>query len=91
MPRIKVGAGVVFVTPSGGIIQHSVSISEPRTNNEAEYEALILGLELAIQMGIEDLHILGDSQLIINQVEGEYKVHKPELARYCMKAQRLLT
>ena len=49
------------------------------TNNEAEYEALILGLEIAIQMGIEDLHILGDSQLIINQVEGEYKVYKPKL------------
>ena len=86
IPRVKVGAGIVFVTPSRGIIQHSVSISKPRTNNEAEYEALILGLEIVIQMGIEYLHILGDSQLIINQVEGEYKVYKPELTRYCAKA-----
>ena len=91
LPRIKVGAGIVFVTPAGGIIQHSVSFSEPRTNNEAEYEALILGLEIAIQMGIEDLHILGYSQLVINQVEGEYKVYKHELTRYCAKVQQLLT
>ncbi|XP_020082158.1 uncharacterized protein LOC109705785 [Ananas comosus] len=55
-----------------------------------EYEALIAGLEIAIFMNIQRLHIYGDSQLIINQVMGEYKVHKPELTKYQKRAQELM-
>ncbi|XP_020082008.1 uncharacterized protein LOC109705667 [Ananas comosus] len=73
IPKIKAGIGLIFVTPEGGILRYSLALSEPRTNNEAEYEALIAGLEIAIQLNIQKLHIFGDSQLIINQVEGEFK------------------
>lgn len=66
IPRTMVGVGIVFVTLAEDIIQHAILISELRTNNEAEYEALILGLEIVISINIEDLHILGDSQLNIN-------------------------
>jgi ribonuclease HI len=44
---------------------------EPYTNNEAEYEALITGLEMTIDLEIKCLYISGDSQLIINQVTGK--------------------
>ena len=76
IPQIKVGIGLVFVTPEGGILIYALSLTEPCTNNEAEYEALIAGLELAIKMGIQDIRILGDSQLLINQVKGDYKIYK---------------
>lgn len=79
IPQLRAGIGLVFVTPEGGIIRHSLALMEPCTKNEAEYEALIAGLELALNMGIRRLRIFGDSQLIINQVTGEYKVFKPEL------------
>jgi ribonuclease HI len=59
-------------------------------NNEAEYEALIAGLELSLELEIKVVRIFGDSQLIINQITGEYKVLKPELIQYHQKAMELM-
>jgi ribonuclease HI len=50
-----------------------------KTNNYSEYSALIFGLQQAIQMGIEHLNVLGDSLLVINQVNGVYKVKADDL------------
>jgi ribonuclease HI len=44
------------------------------TNNVAEYRALLLGIELAAALGASELELLGDSELIVRQVEGRYKV-----------------
>ncbi|KAI0513402.1 hypothetical protein KFK09_009422 [Dendrobium nobile] len=60
----------------------SYHLSEPCTNNEAEYEALITGLELAILMEIKEIKIFGDSQLVINQVAGTYRILNPNLLKY---------
>nr|MCH9869417.1 reverse transcriptase-like protein [Serratia marcescens] len=81
-PRIRAGIGLVFISPEGGIIYHSFSLTEPRTNNEAEYEALIAGLEIAHRLQVKCLHVYGDSQLVVRQVCGEYQVIKPELIKY---------
>jgi len=54
--------------------------SNPRgTNNQAEYLSLIMGLDIAIENGIEELLVQGDSELIINQINGLYKVKDPQL------------
>ncbi|KAJ3688919.1 hypothetical protein LUZ61_018083 [Rhynchospora tenuis] len=90
MPRIRAGVGLVFITPQGGILRHSIALTEPCTNNEAEYEALIAGLELAIEMDIKEMKVCGDSQLILNQVEGIFEVKKPELVKYHERAQELM-
>jgi ribonuclease HI len=90
IPKVQAGIGLVFITPRKGIIRHSLALTEPCTNNEAEYEALIAGLELAIQAGIQKIRVHGDSQLVINQVLGEYKVLKPELVKYHQKAIELM-
>jgi ribonuclease HI len=87
---VRAGVGLVFVTPEGGIIRYSLALTEPCTNNEAEYEALIVGLELSLELEIKAVRIFGDSQLIINQVIGEYKVLKPELIQYHQKAMELI-
>lgn len=90
LPTVQVGIGLIFVTPQGGILRYSYSLIEPRTNNEAEYEALIAGLELAINMQIVKLRIHGDSQLIIKQIDGAFQIHKPELIPYREYALKLL-
>jgi ribonuclease HI len=87
---VRVDAGLVFVTPEAGIIRHSLALTEPCTNNEAEYEALIVGLELSLELEIKTVRIFGDSQLIINQITGEYKVLKPELMQYHQRAMELM-
>ena len=59
--RVKVGVGLIYVTPTGGIIHQAINILDAKTNNEAEYEALILGLKIALHMDIQNIHIFGDS------------------------------
>lgn len=54
-------------------------IGDKRTNNESEYSALIMGLEEAIKMDIKELSVCGDSLLVINQVNGIYKVKNQNL------------
>ncbi|XP_039130895.1 uncharacterized protein LOC120267296 [Dioscorea cayenensis subsp. rotundata] len=88
--QVRAGIGIIFISPEGGILRYSLSLLKPCTNNEAEYEALIAGLELAINMGIQSLHIYGDSQLIINQVERSFKTYKQELLQYHQKVIELL-
>ena len=64
----------VATDPSGEeLAERSETIGEA-TNNVAEYRALLLGIELAKQLGATEVDLVGDSELIIKQVRGEYKV-----------------
>jgi hypothetical protein len=60
------GAGVVLTAPSGEVFYHSYRLEFDCTNNVAEYEALILGLNLAINKGATILEVKGDSDLIVS-------------------------
>ncbi|KAL0401719.1 UNVERIFIED_CONTAM: hypothetical protein Slati_4201800 [Sesamum latifolium] len=60
------------------------------SNNVVEYEALILGLEMAVDIKQLHLKVFGDSKLVINQLLGLYEVKKPELFPYFSYAQRLI-
>ena len=60
-----------------------------KTNNEAEYSALILGLETALQLDIKDITICGDSLLVINQLTNKYKVKSEKLFDLHDKAKEL--
>ncbi|XP_009797100.2 uncharacterized protein [Nicotiana sylvestris] len=84
------GAGVVFVTSQGEVLPYSFTLTQHCTNNVAEYQALILGLEMAIDMRQLQLHIFGDFELVINQLLGSYEVKRPELRRYYDYAQKLI-
>jgi len=64
-PRRRAGAGLVFKNPRGGVMYHSFSLLKECSNNEAEYEALIFGLLLALSMEVCYLWVHGDSQLIV--------------------------
>lgn len=61
------------------------------TNNEGEYYALIRGLHQALVWGIEDLEIYSDSQLMVLQLVGHYKIKKPELRELADTARRWMT
>jgi ribonuclease HI len=59
------------------------------TNNVAEYRALIAGLEKAVELGVDDLEVFSDSELLVKQMRGEYKVKKATLKELSEEAARL--
>ena len=88
---MKKGAdvGLVFVSPLRVRMRYMVRLHFPSSNNVAEYEALINGLRIAIELGIRRLNIRGDSQLVVNQVMKESSCHDAKMAMYCQEVRRL--
>ena len=70
-------------------MRYMVRLHFPFSNNVTEYEVLINGLHIAIELGIRCLDIRGDSQLVINQVMKESSCHDAKMAAYCQEVQRL--
>jgi ribonuclease HI len=66
--------GAVVRDEDGGILEERGEKIGRATNNVAEYRALLLGIELAAAHGASELELVGDSELIVRQVEGKYKV-----------------
>lgn len=60
------------------------------TNNVAEYEGLLLGLELAAQLGASEVRINSDSELLVRQIEGRYRVKAAHLKPLYRKAKKML-
>ncbi|XP_019235995.1 PREDICTED: uncharacterized protein LOC109216306 [Nicotiana attenuata] len=77
--RNGAGAGVVLISPERQVLPFSFVLGETCSNNAAEYQALIVGLEMALEMKILQLEIYGDSKLTINQLLGSYEVKKEDL------------
>lgn len=84
------GAGMV-IYENGKEIWSSCKFVGCKTNNQAEYSALIFGLKGALSLGIKTLTVLGDSLLVINQVNNVYKVKSPILHELYKEAQSLKT
>ncbi|XP_070019014.1 uncharacterized protein [Nicotiana sylvestris] len=84
------GAGVVFVTSQGEVLPYSFTLTQLCSNNVIEYQALILGLEMTVDMKQLQLQVFGDSQLVVNQLLGSYEVKKPELRPYYDYAKKLI-
>ncbi|XP_060970947.1 uncharacterized protein LOC115703840 [Cannabis sativa] len=84
------GAGITLTTPEGQRIHTAIRFGFPASNNEAEYEALIAGLKLAKELKARHLDIYSDSQLVVNQVLGEYMARGEKMMAYLSKIQDLL-
>ena len=69
----------VAATPGGEVIERRGEAIGPATNNVAEYRALVLGVALARELGALEVELVGDSELIVRQVKGEYKVKDTDL------------
>ncbi|XP_070010252.1 uncharacterized protein [Nicotiana sylvestris] len=77
-----VGIGAILISPKG---QHYPATARLRffcTNNTAEYEACIMGINMAIDQNVEELLIMGDSDLIIRQAQGEWETRDVKLIPY---------
>jgi ribonuclease HI len=76
------GAGIVFISPTKEVIPMSYKLEFDTTNNISEYEALLLGLKAAKDMGIDKLSVFGDSELIIHQIKNIYQTKQQRLKQY---------
>ena len=85
----KGGAGIVLSKNTGETVGMSFKLDFPCTNNMAEYEAYLMGLAVAHEMGIKYLRVIGDSNLVVCQARGDFALKEPSLAPYIAMAQRL--
>jgi ribonuclease HI len=76
------GAGIVLRSPDNETTLFSYRLEFDCTNNIAKYEALILGINLAIDMNIKNLHVKWDSDLIVSQVNRKFAAKNPRLKQY---------
>ncbi|CAL5375032.1 unnamed protein product [Camellia sinensis] len=86
----KGGTGIVLTSKSGEKLYLSYKLDFHCSNNEAEYEALMLGLIAAEKHSIKKIQIRGDSKLIVKQVSGQFVLKEPALATYRTTVRRLL-
>ncbi|KAM2201169.1 hypothetical protein ACFX1R_001027 [Malus domestica] len=76
------GAGLVLTTPNKVAIEYALRFKFKASNNEAEYEALIVGLRLAKHLGVKRIDIFSDSQLVVNQVTNNFDTKDSSMATY---------
>jgi ribonuclease HI len=84
------GAGAVILSPQGHVVAKVGKYLGENTNNYAEYMGLILGLKRARAMGIKELEVLADSELLVRQLNGEYQVKAANLRPLFEEARQLL-
>ena len=84
------GIKVILKSSKGDKLKYVARLQYQTTNNEAEYETLLKGLELAKSLGAESVIVQGDSQLIINQVNGMCEVKEDRMKKYLNKVKQLI-
>ncbi|XP_070675847.1 uncharacterized protein [Malus domestica] len=86
------GAGIVIIDPKRTHHCYSFLLNyQEATNNRAEYEALTIGLEILIELGATEVEVFGDSEFVINQLNGEYKSRHITMAGYYLATIQLLS
>ncbi|XP_050890097.1 uncharacterized protein LOC127095453 [Lathyrus oleraceus] len=84
------GVRVVIISPNKIPTKFQYKVEGTCSNNEAEYEALIAGLEMLLELGTTRVEIMGDSELVIKQITKEYRCVKENLIMYFIIASLLL-
>jgi ribonuclease HI len=83
-------AAAVATSPEGDVLGERSAYIGEATNNVAEYRALLLGLELASELGANEVEVINDSELVARQIGGEYKVKHAGLKPLFLEAMRTL-
>ncbi|XP_074374448.1 uncharacterized protein LOC141714851 [Apium graveolens] len=84
------GAGIILVIPEGHHLMSAIQFKFYVTNNDAEYEALINGLKIALEVGVVNMITRIDSELVVNQVNGGFQARGPRTELYMRCVQHLL-
>ena len=77
------GAGVVLISPDGSRLRYAIHLYFLASNNTMEYEALINGLRITVELGATRLYVRGDLELVVDQVMKESSCKSPLMATYC--------
>jgi ribonuclease HI len=83
------GAGLLFISPLGKHLRYVLRLHFLASNNVAEYEALVNGFRIAIELGVRRLDAHGDSQLVIDQVMKNSHCRDKKMKAYCDEVRRL--
>ncbi|XP_065629196.1 uncharacterized protein LOC112040990 [Quercus suber] len=83
------GVGLVLTSPEGIIIEKSLRLDFGATNNEAEYEALLMGMAVVRRMGGKVVELFSDSRLVVGQVQGEFEAKDERMQGYLNQVKRL--
>ena len=76
------GVGLVLVSPEKITIEKSLRLSFSATNNEVEYEALLMGMMMVQKMGGKAVKVFSDSKLVVGQVRGDLEARDPRMQEY---------
>jgi ribonuclease HI len=87
--KIGAGAGLLFISPLRKHLRYVLRLHFPASNNVAEYESLVNGLHIAIELGVRRLDARGDSQLVIDQVMKNSHCHDRKMEAYYDEVRRL--
>ena len=83
------GAGAVLMDADGHVLAELTKSLGHATNNVAEYTALIIGLEEARRRGVDDLDVRMDSKLVVEQMNGRWKIKHPNMKPLALRAGEL--
>ena len=83
-------SGAILFDGQGKLLDFDAAYLGVLTNNQAEYKALISGLELALTNDVDELEVAMDSELIVRQINGEYKVKNPDMKELKHEVDQLL-
>lgn len=83
-------AGYVLMDMDDNVLETGGEFMGVTTNNQAEYHCLEMGLERALEAGVQHVHVFMDSQLVIRQLSGQYKVKSPDLLPRFKNVQSLI-
>ena len=86
----KAGAGALMINDEGKVVWETSRFLGEKTNNEAEYMALILLLKAAKEHGVRSLRVFGDSKLVVSQVSRQWKINLPHLRLLAQQAWELV-
>ncbi|GJU21258.1 reverse transcriptase domain-containing protein [Tanacetum coccineum] len=84
-------AGLILTSPEGTEFTYALRFQFTASNNEAEYEALIAGLQITTQIGVRNAHVSVDSKLVANQVLGVYVAKEENMIKYLEKVKSLVS
>lgn len=84
-------SGAVLYSEDDEVVATASKYLGKDTNNQAEYTAIIIGLEKAKSLGAETIELFMDSELAVKQLKGEYKVKNPEIAKRFLEVKNLIT